>query len=384
MTPRSEMRAPTTPPPSLSLVPVALALTVLAIMQSLQEYVHALNSGMPNIVLPGIFITTCVYYWYFIPLAYVLGHVSRRLLVRASIFPRWLAMHGLLAFTSFLLHRIIVISVEDLTVQTAASTGSFFYRVFNNPSIWIDLFSYTLLILIFSLQEHRKIQAENEFRRLTLEEQLTRARLHELQTKVHPDFLFSTLAGIADLLRQSQHTEANRLLSLLSDFLRTTVYTINTDETTLEDELAFLQLYLDIEQVRSKGALEITRDVQHEARHAAIPHHILQPIAEAILTGHHVASGTNERLVIIARVNGETLKIILAGVFDDLELTTADMQSKEAALHIVKERLQQHFGNAHSFSVESTEEYDVSVSMFCRFKKRMTSMDNQSPVEGAP
>jgi two-component system, LytTR family, sensor kinase len=362
---------------TLYLLPVALALTLIAGLQSLQAFAHALESGSPNYVLPGIIATTFVYYWYFIFLAYVLGTVSQKMPFRASILPRWVTTHVVLAFASFLLHRLLMLGFETVTSPAAESTTPFIYRVFNNPTIWIGLLVYAFLILLFSLQEHRRIEWENALRRLTLEEQLTHSRLHELQTKVHPGFLFNTLASIADLLLRSEHKEANRLLSLLSDFLRTTVYTVESDEATLEDELNFLQLFLGIEQVRFKGTLETTMDIQQTVRRAVVPRFVLQPVVEAIMASHSPSPENAPRIAVISRQEAGTLMMIVTGTFPGTILTSAEAQRRDLALHAVRERLRQQFGNAQSFSVETMTGEDVRIAIFCPFVER--SMPTEDP-----
>jgi len=166
------------------LIPTGLALTLIAVLQSLQAHTHALQAAPPHTSLVGFLLTTCLYYWYFILLAYVLRRVSRKMPFSTAILPRWLAFHAFLAFASFILHRLLTLGAEALIDRVTVLQGSFLYRLFNNPTIWIDLLVYVLLLLMFSLHEHRRIQRDNELR-----------RLKELWRKKSPSFSNSLISS---------------------------------------------------------------------------------------------------------------------------------------------------------------------------------------------
>ena len=114
---------------------------------------------------------------------------------------------------------------------------------------------------------------------LELEKHLTEARLQALLHQLKPHFLFNTLNGIASLM----HTDvdaADRMLVRLSELLRITMSHTGAPQTTLREEVAFLERYLDIERIRFRNRLEVNISIDEEAIDALVPSLILQPIIE--------------------------------------------------------------------------------------------------------
>jgi two-component system, LytTR family, sensor kinase len=113
-----------------------------------------------------------------------------------------------------------------------------------------------------------------------LERSLHAAQLHALELQIQPHFLFNTLNAVTALVRGKQNTEAVEVIAGLSDLLRYTLDHAGEQRVPLETEAAMLRRYLEIQQVRFSDRLEISIDVDDDARRAAVPTLILQPLAE--------------------------------------------------------------------------------------------------------
>ena len=70
------------------------------------------------------------------------------------------------------------------------------------------------------------------------------------------------------------------MLVRLSELLRITMAHTGAPETTLRDEVAFLERYLDIERIRFHDRLEVTIAIDEDAIDAQVPSLILQPMVE--------------------------------------------------------------------------------------------------------
>jgi len=120
---------------------------------------------------------------------------------------------------------------------------------------------------------------EREFRAAQLETQLAQAQLQTLKMQLQPHFLFNTLNGIAGLVRDSRNKAAVDMLAGLSDLLRYTLENAGKHEVPLKEELEFLELYLDIQQMRFSDRLTIEMRIEPEVLDALVPNLILQPRA---------------------------------------------------------------------------------------------------------
>jgi sensor histidine kinase YesM len=111
-----------------------------------------------------------------------------------------------------------------------------------------------------------------------LRTQLAQAQLRALKMQLHPHFLFNTLNSISALLHRDAEA-ADQRVARLGDFLRLTLENSGDQEVTLEQELAFLRCYLEIEIVRH-DRLSVETDIEPQTLSALVPNLILQPLVE--------------------------------------------------------------------------------------------------------
>ncbi|MEO5815852.1 MAG: sensor histidine kinase [Gemmatimonadaceae bacterium] len=112
-----------------------------------------------------------------------------------------------------------------------------------------------------------------------LERQLAEARLDALRRQLDPHFLFNTLNVISSLVERDPRG-VRRMISRLGGLLRFSIEGAQSPEITLRQELALLEQYLDIMQVRFQGRLETDIQADPATLDALVPTLILQPLVE--------------------------------------------------------------------------------------------------------
>jgi LytS/YehU family sensor histidine kinase len=118
---------------------------------------------------------------------------------------------------------------------------------------------------------------------------LVQSQLEALKMQVQPHFLFNTLHSISALL--SKDTEgARRMITRLGDFLRLTLENSGSMEVTLQQEIEFLNGYLEIERIRFQDRLTTDIKIDPAVLDARVPNLILQPIVENAMK-HAVDNG---------------------------------------------------------------------------------------------
>lgn len=105
------------------------------------------------------------------------------------------------------------------------------------------------------------------------------AELYKLRQQLQPHFLFNSLNSINALIG-SQPDLARKMVLQLSDFFRGTLRREESKFIPLSEELDYIQLYLEIEQVRFGHRLQATVDVDESLLKLPIPPLVLQPIME--------------------------------------------------------------------------------------------------------
>jgi signal transduction histidine kinase len=129
------------------------------------------------------------------------------------------------------------------------------------------------------LQEKERV--EQELRALA-----TQAELKALKAQINPHFFFNTLNTIAALI----HTDpalAEASVERLAQMFRYALAGSERGQVPLEEELAFVDDYLEIERARFGERLRVTRESDPQALSVPVPSLILQPLVEnAIKHGH--------------------------------------------------------------------------------------------------
>jgi sensor histidine kinase YesM len=176
----------------------------------------------------------------------------------------------------------------------------------------------------------------SEQRTLAFQVSAREAELRAVRSQLNPHFLFNSLNSINALVG-SDPEGARRMCEGLGDFLRRTLQLGARDAVTLDDELALVDRYLAIEQVRFGPRLSVERAVSDEARACLLPPLLLQPLVENAIK-HGVAE----------RVEGGTVRLTAALANGALRIALENPVDEDArarggeglGLDIVRRRLE--------------------------------------------
>ena len=135
--------------------------------------------------------------------------------------------------------------------------------------------SSLLHYLLAAFDQSRRAEA----RELGLQVLAREAELKALRAQIDPHFLFNGLQSIS-ALTSADPAGARRMCLLLADFFRSSVRLGAEDEIRLEDEMAMVRAYLDIERVRYGPRLESEVELAPGCGSCRVPPLILQPLVE--------------------------------------------------------------------------------------------------------
>jgi two-component system, LytTR family, sensor kinase len=199
---------------------------------------------------------------------------------------------------------------------------------------------------------------------------LAEVRLQLLSMQLQPHFLFNTLNTIAELVHDDPDA-ADRMIAALSDLLRKTLEVGSAQEISLNAELQLLDRYIDIQQARFGERLRVTVDTDSEARAAAVPVLLLQPLVEnAIRHGlaEQLAAG---RIEIGARRNGS--RLVISVVDDGPGPTPGTTRNERVGLGNTRQRLDALYGPDHRFDLANAGDRGARVSIDIPFKTAVAS-----------
>jgi two-component system LytT family sensor kinase len=224
------------------------------------------------------------------------------------------------------------------------------YKVFLMINIHFGIGIYWgALGINHTIKYYQKYQ-ERELKTSQLEARLAQSRLQVLKFQLQPHFLFNTLNTISELIYRDPES-AERMITDLSDLLRLSLEKLEVQEVSLQQELDFLNKYVEIEQIRFHDRLKIEMNVAPETLDAQVPNMILQPLVEnAIKHGISPLSQGGTIKVGAERRNGS----LLLSVSDNgVGLTNLDISAipEGVGLKNTKSRLRHLYGEKHKFEI---------------------------------
>ncbi len=111
------------------------------------------------------------------------------------------------------------------------------------------------------------------------QKQASDAELRALQAQIEPHFLFNTLANVQALI-DYEPTKARHMLESFIEYLRATLDASRRTQGTLGDEVAMLQRYLQLMQVRMGSRLHTEWDIDPGLLKQPLAPLLLQPLVE--------------------------------------------------------------------------------------------------------
>ncbi len=204
------------------------------------------------------------------------------------------------------------------------------------------------------------------------------AMLYALQSQINPHFLYNTLDCMASIAIANGQDDIYKITMGLADILR---YSLVDDiDVTLEDEIAIIEKYLAIQQIRFRDRVEVDLDIDDEIWEVGMVRMSLQPIVENIFK--YAMDKENTLITINGYREGNRVKISIRdngkGMSDDdyKELMQrlageSEMYSKKGknGLVNINKRLKFKYGNEYGLTINQQESEFMEVVVVIPFNE---------------
>ncbi len=210
--------------------------------------------------------------------------------------------------------------------------------------------------------QHRRLEQEQIAQELRL--QSSRSELKALRAQINPHFLFNALNAIASLIH-TDPARADAAVEQLAEVFRYTLRRSDSEWAPLDQELAFAQAYLDVEQARFGRRLTFSITADRAAAGAQVPSMLLQTLVEnAVKHGISRLRGPGHVDVGARVTNGRlALEVRDTGPGPDAERSRMRRPDGESfGLRSVRDRLAGHFGDRASMTLVRDAEAGVTVA----------------------
>lgn len=227
--------------------------------------------------------------------------------------------------------------------------------------LW-SLLVYWMILGGWLAKQYYERYLSSELRMERLERLSTEARMHALRLQLDPHFLFNALNTISSEVENDPKL-ARAMIEHLGDLLRMSLAT-NKQHVPLVNELAFLEHYLAIQQIRFGERLRFEQSIGEETKRALVPSMTIQPLVENAI-----------RHGISKRASGGMVRVVAQRRAGDLSICVEDNgvglpadwnpQGKEGlGLSVTRQRLEGFYPDGKSsFDIRRRDGGGVEVEL---------------------
>ncbi len=277
--------------------------------------IFCLSAGMSPIS-GGFFEIMVKYGWK----AIILGHFVSTTLCTLLVFntARFIAEHPRLKKLSFVLHKLLVLLT--LIIMLLAINIPTYYVLYGHElkylpySILSSIYLAGTTGLVYAMVSYLDIERKRKFDEKELElsrlrELKSKAELDALHSKVNPHFLYNALNSIADL-SITDGKKARKMTIALADLFRYSINYSQNNYSTVSEEIAMTEVYLQIEKIRFEDQLNYSISVDEETNHCLVPRFLLQPLVENAVK--HGLKRTGKMTEIFLQIKKENERLLIA------------------------------------------------------------------------
>lgn len=247
------------------------------------------------------------------------------------------------------LHEKYQVEKKDRNITELNSRNELYQEIITQQRWTLALAFFVflgVLSFLFILYRQQQLKGRNtllvsENKRLNIEQKL-------LQVQLNPHFIFNAIANLQGLISSGDSKEAVRYLSTFSKLLRNVLEQNTKEFIELDEEIASLHNYLQLQQMRFAGLFDYQISTNHlEAENILIPPMLVQPFVENAIEHGFRNIAYHGSLAI----NFQTVKNQLQIIVDDngcgVSAKAAVQTKKSLAQVILKERLDVLFNSAN-------------------------------------
>ena len=179
------------------------------------------------------------------------------------------------------------------------------------------------------------------------------AELKMLRYQLNPHFLFNSLNSIRGLVDEDP-VRAKRMVTELSEFLRSTLLAEGAQETTLEEEIDIVRSYLEIEKIRFEEKLKYQIHVDDSLRDRPIPRLLIYPLIENALKYGKATSPPPLEVELIAHRGRDALVLEVRNTGALADTTRLSNSGTGTGLENIRKRLQALRPGRHGLSIQES------------------------------
>lgn len=218
-----------------------------------------------------------------------------------------------------------------------------------HPPIYFRPWFIILLIVLFlinlwGLYLYRvRILREREQKKAAIEKRLVETKLEALCSQMNPHFTFNAINSIQYYILKNDTDKALKYLGKFSRLIRNTLDNSSKQRISLQEEIAYLQSYMAIEnsRVENRIQLKLEMDKKIDPKYIYLPPMLIQPFIENVFVHAFDSSHPDPQLHLTFYCNeGNLLTCHIKDNGIGINPSRANKFHESKGLKLVKERLQ--------------------------------------------
>lgn len=351
---------------SKTLFYIFLFLLGYGLFEIISSLVYYTESGVEFVWSDKFVSRLPIYFTWILFIPFIYAFVIKHRIEKPKVLSK-IILIGLFGILIASLHRVTAVTIVELLqglflgmpidLTEILITKKYFLFAYMFDSY---LMYWMIVAIIFTFDYYRKFN-QNSLIASQLQSKLALAELNMLKMQIHPHFLFNTLNTISALVYKNPD-DADKMISRLSDLLRTSLDYSGKHFVTLREEKDFLNLYLEIQKVRFKERLNVIINLDPVSLNIQVPAIILQPIVENSIK--HVLEKTRDvcEIKISSSLNSKVLTLEVADNGPGISEIN-DINKGGLGINNVKSRLSQIYNNDQSFKIINLDNGGLLVSI---------------------
>ena len=210
-------------------------------------------------------------------------------------------------------------------------------------TLWFYILSGLFIIAIawisLKARDRRKERIQNKQREMEI--LIASLESQALRNQMNPHFLFNIFNNIQELILTGDTQRAYTYTTKFSKLLRTILEYSDKDEITINQEVAFLKLYLELESLRFDEVFSYKINVEEGIDFLHLPAFMVQPLVENSIRHGLLPKEGEKHVGINFSINNDMLLCIVSdngnGLQSDPEVQNSD--DRNHALQLIRDRL---------------------------------------------
>ena len=246
-------------------------------------------------------------------------------------------------YLSYLPDNHYPLEIEILDLNTGTTTLFHPLTIIITPPFWKTWWFILILVLlgivgVIAFVYRIQLKAKNK---AATDQLIAQAKLKALLSQMNPHFTFNAMNAIQHFVFNNDEHKSTQYISEFASLMRQTLDNSSKLTISLEDEIAYLEKYISIENMRFENNIQysITVDKEIDEVFTEIPTMLLQPFVENIFV--HAFDSTQKTpffSIHFSLVNSNLLECTIKDNGTKVKVKTSTHHSKGVA--IATERIQ--------------------------------------------